>query len=195
MNYKYLPSIATNVVLSFCCSRTLRLDSNADFGTMKEYTNVTTLSGSSCYLANKRDNLVMNQIVKYYTTNDKSHNTTLRHDHSTGFTGGNISLTLPQAQIKRVLTASFLQSTVHNNQFVCQVQLCSSEDYLALTFGDIVYLYIPLFEYTRSRDLFTYLNIAKCNDRNGPPMVGDHVSILMRGTIDPTTNAEIGNDT
>ena len=43
--------------------------------------------------------------------------------------------------------------------------------------------------------MFTYLNIDKCNDRNGPPMVGDYVSILLRGTIEPTTNDEIGNDT
>ena len=53
LNYKYLPSIATNVVLSLCCPRTLRLDSKSDFRTVKEYTNVTTLSGSSYYLAKK----------------------------------------------------------------------------------------------------------------------------------------------
>ena len=194
-NYKYLPSIATNVVLSLCCQTTLKLDPNADFGTVKEYTNVSTLSGSSYYLTNKRDNIVMNQTIKYYKTNDKSHNTTLHHKHSTGSTGKNSFLTLPQAQIKHVLTASFIQSMVHNNRFVCQVQLCLLEDHLASAFGNVVFLYLPLFEYTRSRDLFTYLNIDKCNNRNGPQMVGDYVSILMQGTIEPTTNDEIGNDT
>ena len=76
-NYKYLPSIATNVVLSFCSLTSLQLDPNADFRTVEKFTNVTTLSGSSYYLANKRDNTVMNQIVKYYTTSDTCNKTTL----------------------------------------------------------------------------------------------------------------------
>ena len=84
---------------------------------------------------------------------------------------------------------------VHNNQFVCQVQLCSSEDHLASTIGNAVYLYLPLFEYTRSRDLFIYLNKDRCSNIDGPPMVGEYVSILMRRIMEPTNNDEIGNDT
>ena len=137
----------------------------------------------------------MNRIIKYYTTNDMSHKTMLYHKPSIGSTGGNYFLTLPQAQIKRVLTASFIQSMVHNNQYVCQVQLCSSEYHLASTISNTVYLYLPLFEYTRSRDLFTYMNINKCSNRVGPPMVGEYVLILMRETIEPTTNDEISNNT
>ena len=77
---------------------------------------------------------------------------------------------------------------VHNNQYVCQVQLCSSEYHLASTIGNTVYLYLSLFEYTRSCDLFIYLNINKCSNRVGPTMVGEYVSILMQGTIEPTVD-------
>ena len=194
-NCKYLPSIATNVVLSFCRLTSLRLDPNADFGTVKEFTNVTTLSGSSYYLANKRDNTVMNQIVKYYTTKGTINKTTLYQQPTIRSNCENTYLPQPHGQIERVFTASFIQSMVHNNQFVCQVQLCSSEDHLAATNGNAVYFYLPLFEYTRSRDLFIYLKKDRCSTVDGPPKVGDYVSILMRGKFEPTNNDEIDNDT
>ena len=84
---------------------------------------------------------------------------------------------------------------VHNNKFVYQVQLYSLEDYLTSTIGNIVCLYVPLFKYTRSCDLFTYLNIDKCSNRIKPPIVGEYVSTLIQETIEPTTNDEISNDT
>ena len=194
-NYKYLPSIATNVVLSFCQLTSLGLDPNADFRTMEEFTNVTTLSGSSYYLANKRDNTKMNQIVKYYMTNDTRNTTTLYQQPINGAKWENSDLPEPHAQIERVVTASFIQSMVHNNQYVCKVQLCSSEENVTATKGnDKVYLYLPLLEYTRSRDLFIYLNKERCSNIDGPPIMGEYVSILMRGRFEPTSNEEIDND-
>ena len=60
--------------------------------------------------------------------------------------------------------------------------------------NDNVYLYLPLFEYTRSRDLFIYLNKDTCSNMYGPPIKGEYVSILMRGRYEPTSNEEIDND-
>ena len=108
-NFKYLPSIATNVVLSFCQLTSLGLDRNADFGTAEEFTNVTTLSGLSHYLANKRDNTIINQIVKYYMTNDTRNKTTLYQQPINGANWGNSYFPKPHEQIKRVVTASFIQ--------------------------------------------------------------------------------------
>ena len=194
-NYKYLPSIATNVVLSFCQFSSLGLDPNADFGTVEEFTNVTTLSGSSYYLANKRDNTKMNQIVKSYMTHDIRNTNTLYQQPLNGTNWDISDLPQPHAQIERVVTASFIQSMVHNNQYVCKVQLCSSEENDTTTKGnDNVYLYLPLFEYTRSRDLFIYLNKDRCSNIDGPPIKGEYVSILMRGRFEPTSNEEIDND-
>jgi len=145
-NYKDLPPIATNVVLSLCCQTTLGLDPTSDFGSMKEYSNITTLSGSSYYLTNKRNNTDMNRIIKYYNTNDMSRNSNLDRKNSINRTGRDSFLGLPQAQIKRVLTASFMKIMVHNNQSVCQV---CPEDHDATKMGNVVYLFLPLFEYTQ----------------------------------------------
>ena len=193
-NYKYIPSITTNVVLSLCTLTPLGMDPNADFGTVLEFTNVTTLSGSSYYLAKKRDNKIMNQIVKHYTTNGTYNKTTEYQQPIIRSNCGNSNLTQPHGHIERVFRASFKQSMVHNNQFVCQVQLCLSENHLAATDGNAVYLYLPLFEYTRSRDLFLYLNKDTYSTVDGPPKIGEYVSILMRGKVEPTNNDEIDND-
>ena len=137
----------------------------------------------------------MNQIVKYYTTNDTCNKTMLYQQPSIHSNCENSYILQPHAQIERVFTASFVQSMVHSNQFVCQVQLCSSKHHLVSTIGNDIYLYLLLFEYTRSRDLFTYLNKDRCSNIDGPPMVGDYGSILMRGRIEPTNNDEIIHDT
>ena len=84
---------------------------------------------------------------------------------------------------------------VHKNQYVCNVQLCLLEENDTTTnSNDKVYLYLPLFEYTRSHDLFIYLNKDRCSNIDGPPIKGEYVSILMRGRFEPTSNEDINND-
>ena len=74
--------------------------------------------------------------------------------------------------------------------------MCSQEGSDATNMDtDYVYLFLPLFEYTRSRDLYDFLNKDKGPNTNGPPKVGDYVSILMRGILEPTSQDEIANDT
>ena len=57
------------------------------------------------------------------------------------------------------------------------------------------YLYLPLYEYTRSRDLYVFLHEDKQIFTNGPAIVGDHVSILMRGQLESPTHDTIDKDT
>ena len=196
INNKYVPSIATNVVLSLSCLTTLGLDPTSDYGSIKAYSNVTTLSGSTYYLTNKRDNTDMNRIIKHYVTCDTSQNSNIHKTRFTDSIGRDSFLDFPQALIKRVFMATFLKLMVHNDQYVCQVQLCSQEGSDATNMDtDYVYLFLPLFEYTRSRDLYDFLNKDKGPNTNGPPKVGDYVSILMRGILEPTSQDEIANDT
>ena len=184
-NNLYVSSMATNVVLSLCCPTTLRLDPASDFGSVKELSKITTLSGSSYYLANQRDNMDMNRIIQQNMTSHLS-----IHD-----IGGDIVVDLPEGPIERVFTASFLQLTVHNDQFVCEVQLCTPKGHHTTNMGDdCVYLFLPLIEYTRGRDLYRFLNKAKGTGKLGPPKVGDYVSILLRGRTEPTTTEEIAID-
>ena len=46
-NYEYLPSIATNIVLSFCCLTTLGLNPKSNYDSVQAFSNITTLSGST----------------------------------------------------------------------------------------------------------------------------------------------------
>ena len=195
-NNMHMSSIATNVVLSLCCQTTLKLDPSSDLGSVKAFSNVTTLSGSSYYLYNKRDNTDMNRIIKYYMTSDTSHNSRLHRTSSTDRNGKDMFLDMPQAQIERVFQGSFLKLMVHNSQYVCQVKLCTQKGYdTTIERDDHVYLLLPLFEYTRSRDLYVFSNDDNGTHRIGPPQVGDYVSILMRGSLEPTSADEIANDT
>ena len=59
---------------------------------------------------------------------------------------------------------------------------------------DIIYLYLPLYKYTRSRDLYMYLHEDKQIFTNGPAILGDHVSILLRGHLETPTNDTIEKD-
>ena len=60
---------------------------------------------------------------------------------------------------------------------------------------DLVYLFLLLFEYVRSRDLYIFSNKEKGTHKIGPPKVGDYVSILMRGSLEPTSADKIVNNT
>ena len=194
-NNKYMSSIATNVVLSLCCCKTLGLDPTSDLGSVKAFSNVTTLSGSTYYLTKKRDNTDMNRIIKYYMTNDTSHNSNRHRTNSTDKNGRDMFLDFPKAQIEKVFMGSFLKLMIHNDQYVCQVQLCNPKGYDSTNLGDnLVYIFLPLFEYTRSRDLYVFTNVGNETNINEPPKVGDYVSILMRGSLEPTSDEEIAND-
>ena len=73
-SYEYLPLIATNIALPFCCLTNLGLNQKSDSDLVKAFSNITTLSGSTYYLANKRVNTDMNRIIKYYQTSASSWN-------------------------------------------------------------------------------------------------------------------------
>ena len=103
-------------------------------------------------------------------------------------------LGMPQAQVERVFTASFLEKMVHNNQYVCKVKLCLLPGNINPKDAVIVYLYLSLYEYTHSCDLYVYLHKDKPIFPNGPAIVGDHVSILMRGELESPTNDAFGKD-
>ena len=123
-SYEYLPSIATNIALPFCCVTTLGLHPKSKFDSVNEFSNITTLSGSTYYLANKRDNTEMNRIIKYYQKGTSIQDVNIHTiNSSTGFTR-DMFLRMPQAQVERVFTATFLEKMVHNNQYVCKVKLC-----------------------------------------------------------------------
>ena len=129
--------------------------------------------------------------IVYKPTNSNFHRI-----NSTDQTGRDLFLDLPKAQIKWVLTVSFLKIMIHNNQYVCQVQLCSTkgcDD--TIIGGDVVYLFLPLFEYACSYDLYNFFNKDKGTHKIGPPEVGNYVSILMQCSLESTTDDEIANDT
>ena len=138
----------------------------------------------------------MNRIIKYYMTSDTSHNSRLHRTSSTDRNGKDMFLDMPQAQIERVFKGSFLKLMVHNSQYVCQVKLCTQKGCdTTIVRDNHVYLLLPLFEYTCSRDLYVFLNKDNGTHRIGPPQVGDYVSILMRGSLEPTSADEIAHDT
>ena len=64
-----LPVIAPTVILSPCFLTNLTLDAKSDFGSLCATLTIVTLSGSTNYLTNKRDNTKMNSIIRFYTTN------------------------------------------------------------------------------------------------------------------------------
>ena len=183
-SYKYLPSIATNIALPFCCVTTLGLHPKSKFDSVNEFSNITTLSGSTYYLANKRDNTEMNRIIKYYQKGTSTQDVNIHTiNSSTGF-ARDMFLQMPQAQVERVFTATYLEKMVHNNQYVCKVKLCFLPENMIPKDDDIVYLYLPLYEYTRSRDLYMYLHEDDEIFTNGPAVLGDYVSILLRGQLE-----------
>ena len=106
-SYEYLPSIATNIALPLCCLTNLGLNPKSDFGLVKAFLNITTLSGSTYYLANKQDNIDMNRIIKYYQTSALSRNLNIHAINSSIGFGHDMFLGMPQAQVKRVFTATF----------------------------------------------------------------------------------------
>ena len=164
-SYEYLPSIATNIALPFCCLTTLGLNPNSNFDSVKAFSNITTLSGSTYYLANKQDNTDMNRIVQSYHTSTSTpalnthtmNSSSMLNIHtinsSIGF-GHDMFLGMPQAQVERVFTASFLEKMVHNNQYVCIVQLCSLKENMIPNEDDIVYFFLPLFKAKNSLVLY-----------------------------------------
>ena len=83
---------------------------------------------------------------------------------------------------------------VHNNQYVCKVKLCLLPGNIVPKDADVVYFYLSLYEYTRSRDLYVYLHKDKPIYANGPAIVGDHVSVLMRGELESPTNDAFEKD-
>ena len=204
-SYKYLPSIATNIALPFCCLTTLELNPNSDFDSVKPFSNITTLSGSTYYLAYKQDNTDINEIVQSYNKNTSTltlntqvlNSPRIMNIHtinsSIGF-GRDMFLGMPQAQVERMFTASFMENMVHNNQYVCKVKLCLLPGHIIPTDVDVVYFYLSLYEYTRSRDLYVYLQKDKSICTNGPPIVGDHVSVLMRGELELSTSDTFKKD-
>ena len=105
-SYEYLPSIATNIALPLCCVTTLGLYTKSDFDSVKEFSNITTLSGSTYYLAIKWLSTDMNRIIKYYQTSASSRNLNIHTiNFSIGF-GRDMFLGMPQAQVERVFTAT-----------------------------------------------------------------------------------------
>ena len=177
-SYKYLPSIVINIALPLCSLTTLGLNPKSDFDSVKAFSNIKTLSGSTYYLANKRDNTDMNRIIKYYQTSASSLNLNIHTINSSIGFSHDMFLDMPQAQVKRVFTPPFFEKMVHNNQYACKVELCLLPGIMIPNDDDIVYFYLPLYEYIHSLDLYVYLHKDKQVFTNGPPIVGDHVSIF-----------------